>query len=456
MRTHEMAPLLLLLGSTAFLSCNDGRKETGDTVPACAEVIANAGPDQYVTLGSEVTLSGAASTTCSRGPTSFSWSFESIPVESAITDSAFTDNSTSTAVETQFSPDAVGTYVVDLRVTSSDIESATDVVVIEVSADDAPPVADCGDNITVELGDAAQLDGSASHDPDGDPITYSWALSSVPDESSLSSSDIFNTDSATPTVVPDVLGTYLVTLVVSDGHQWSDPDSCTITAVNGNSPPVADAGVGGTLPACSPNQLQLDGYGSYDPEGAPLTYQWSLNSAPSGSSCSNSSFDDRTSPTPIFTWDLPGDYIFQLEVYDGEIWSTPDTVNYTTTDRSENHLPVANAGDNQTITEISVCTGESYAALDCADCPATTLELDGSSSYDQDGDDIDFLWSEPTGDLSFSLPTSSFTLVTTPSMPGEWGVTTTTEWAVTLQVNDCEGTVSSSMTITYSCTGERG
>ena len=38
------------------------------------------------------------------------------------------------------------------------------------------------------------------------------------------------------------------------------------------------------------------------------------------------------------------------------------------------------------------------------DCLAETFDLDGSSSYDDDGDDLRFTWSESTGTLDFSNP----------------------------------------------------
>lgn len=452
---HRILPLIAV--SVLATSCEifGGKEDTSDQVDVCNEVVSNAGPDQSVSLGALVALNASASTICPNVNTFYTWAFESLPTDSALTAGDFTDNDTVTAVQTSFTPDVVGTYVVSLNVTSGDLSSTPDMVVIDVTTGNTPPVADCGADVTVQVGTAATLDGSASYDPDGVSLIWSWSISNQPAGSALDASSIYNSGGPTPTIIPDVAGIYVVSLAVSDGVLWSDPDYCTVTATTDNLPPIANAGEGGMLPPCADFELKLDGYASYDPEGTTIAYLWSLASNPPGSATSDASFDDPTLANPTFTWDVAGDYTFQLSVYDGVLWSAPDIVTYTTGDREDNHGPVANAGDDQTIDAEAECTGSSYTALTCEDCAGETLELDGSTSYDPDGDDLNFYWSEPTAAVTIITPYSPYTQVTTPPIAATFGSTTTTQWTLYLDVSDCASSANDSLLITHNCTGKR-
>jgi hypothetical protein len=246
-------------------------------------------------------------------------------------------------------------------------------------------------------------------------------------------------------------GVFVVGLAVSDGSNWSAVDFCSITVASGDQPPVADAGDSGALSPCTDQSFELDGYGSYDPEGGALTYAWSLLSAPSGSS---GYFEDTSLANPIFHWDEVGSYTFQLQVWDGTAWSAPDIVTYTFTDEGDNNSPVANAGDDQTVSVTTDCTTASYV-FSCEDCPAEDVELDGSASDDAlDGDDLDFMWTDTSGELTIGSRYAPVTTVLTPSFPSTYNTTTTRTWEVGLTVSDCADSDNDNVTITYSCTGE--
>jgi hypothetical protein len=81
------------------------------------------------------------------------------------------------------------------------------------------PIADCGANMTAEANDRVDLDGSASRDPEGAALEYLWTLASVPDCSALTPGPdtVFNGNTASPSVVPDCEGSFVVSLAVSDG-----------------------------------------------------------------------------------------------------------------------------------------------------------------------------------------------------------------------------------------------
>lgn len=103
-----------------------------------------------------------------------------------------------------------------------------------------PPVANAGADQTVSATLAVILDGSASTDPDGGTLSYTWTLTDRPVGSSAS---LDNGTTEDPIFVPDEAGTYVVQLVVSDGTDDSAPDVVTIVAEdNSNEQTVGAAG----------------------------------------------------------------------------------------------------------------------------------------------------------------------------------------------------------------------
>jgi hypothetical protein len=128
-------------------------------------------------------------------------------------------------VNPTFAVDVPGTYVVQLIVNDGTVGSTPDTVTI--STENSQPVADAGPDQTVFVDDTVLLDGSGSSDADGDPLTYSWSFSSRPvgSNASLSDSTVVN-----PTFVVDVVGAYVVQLIVNDGSVDSGSNAVTITA----------------------------------------------------------------------------------------------------------------------------------------------------------------------------------------------------------------------------------
>lgn len=97
-----------------------------------------------------------------------------------------------------------------------------------------PPVADAGANVTVTLpATTATLDGSASNDPEGQTITYSWTQIYGP------SVITFNTATgASPTVSNLVEGVYKIKLIVSDGTYTATDEVLIIVTSGGNAAPT--------------------------------------------------------------------------------------------------------------------------------------------------------------------------------------------------------------------------
>ncbi|NWG14601.1 MAG: DUF11 domain-containing protein [Acidobacteria bacterium] len=353
--------------------------------------VADAGLNRTVNAGVVVTLDGSGSSDIDGDLLAFSWSFTARPAES----SAQLINDTS--AKPSFLADKPGDYVLQLVVNDSFVNSRPATVTITTT--NTPPVANAGPNQTAAIGATVSLNGSASSDMDGNALTYRWSLLSVPPGSGAALSD---PTTVNPTFVADKRGTYVAQLIVNDGFADSDPASTSIST--SNTSPVANAGLDRTVKVGT--LVLLDGSHSTDVDGDPLTYAWSFTSRPAGSTAV---FSDPAAVNPTFTADEPGDYILQLIVNDGLINSAPTTVIVTTT----NTAPVANAGDDQSVTV------------------GATVTLDGSGSSDADGDPLSFSWS-----FSSVPPGSTATLSGANSINPSFVVDHGGTYVVQLLVND--------------------
>jgi hypothetical protein len=171
------------------------------------------------------------------------------------------------------------------------------------------PVAEAGPDQSFRvIGPQVQLDGTQSYGGNGDPITYQWTLLSVPEGSTAT---LVNSTFVNPTFTPDIMGDYVVELVVKDPWVASAPDTVTISF--NNVKPVANAGTNQSVVIGVPAVI-LDGSASSDADGDPLTYTWGLTAKPAGSAVI---LTQPTAVNPAFTPDVPGDYTAQLIVNDG-------------------------------------------------------------------------------------------------------------------------------------------
>lgn len=155
----------------------------------------------------------------------------------------------------------------------------------------------------------------------------------------------------------------------SSGGNNTNPDV-------GNESPIAGAGSDQTVPA--DQVVNLSGAASTDPEGSPLTYYWSFDAAPAGSTAMSggTAFTANHSAEAVatsFTPDTIGTYVVSLVVRDDKNLSSHlDYVIIEVT--APESLPVAAAGQ-----DVAVTVGT----------PAT---LDGSSSYDPQGKPLTYAW----------------------------------------------------------------
>ncbi len=229
------------------------------------------------------------------------------------------------------------------------------------------PVADAGEDQELDP-TVVTLDGSGSHDPDRTLLSYTWTQKQGPNVT------LSDDHTVSPAFLATRSGLYRFELVVRDGSLSSLPDETTVTIRN--VPPAADAGedyemiVGGTA--------VLDGGGSADPNEDPVSFSWTQTL---GIPVALVGVNNRTA---TFVPASQGIYGFQLVTSDGRLSSPPDEV-WVIVNSPANRAPTADAGQDQTVTE------------------GDTVRLNGSGSFDADGDTLSYAWSQVDGPESVLL-----------------------------------------------------
>jgi hypothetical protein len=266
-----------------------------------------------------------------------------------------------------------------------------------------------GEDVDTLLGTTVALAGSSEC-----AGRYAWTFEETPQGSTLSASDLVDNESPTAfatSFTPDVPGTYVLGLSVSDNDRFGPVDVIVVEVAAGDQSPVADCGTPSGAEAGQ--SVMLDASGSFDPEGAALGYHWVLAGAPACSDLQD--HDISGNESAVLVPDCDGVYTVALSVDDGVHTSAAD---FCTLDvASANDMPVADAGPGGAV---RVCDG--------------VFVLDGYSSYDTETWDLVYDWSvlaTPPGSVATDAQIDDPTAVAPGFQPDQDG-----EYTFGLQVFD--------------------
>lgn len=386
--------------------------------------------DAATYTGAQVQFDASASTDPDGDALTFSWTLVSKPA----TSSAAIKGTGSAVTVT---PDMPGTYIASVRVTDSKgvftdkqaslvvVANSAPVTSVALSATYSATPATAATR-TVTVGASILLDGTGSKDADGDIVTTTWELISLP----VGSHAALAVDGKTARLNTDVAGTYQVRARGMDpSGAYSEtiypfaavgaaPQVVVVASVDSN--PLNDGA--SSVSATAGYLLSLSSAGT-NPDGLNLSYAWTLVAKPDGSAAT---LDVATSAYTQFVPDVLGEYVVKLLV------TTPDggTSSHTTTLTVANRRPLAAIASNAT--PVALPSGPTLRL------PVnTTVTLRGTGSSDADGDALTYLWSldgKPVNSATTLSATNTPTVSLTTDKAGSY--------VVSLRVTDPSGAYS--------------
>ncbi|KAI6056410.1 dyslexia-associated protein KIAA0319-like protein homolog [Marmota monax] len=273
--------------------------------------VANAGPNQVITLPqNSITLFGNQSTD-DHGISSYEWSL------SPSSKGKVVEMQGVRTPTLQLSAMQEGDYTYQLTVTDTIGQQATaQVTVIVQPENNKPPQADAGPDKELTLPvDSTTLDGSKSSD-DQRIISYLWEKTQGPDGVQLE-----NANSSVATVSGLQVGTYVFTLTVKDERNLQSQSSVNVIVKEEmNKPPIAKI-LGNVVITLPMNTAELDGSKSSDDKGI-VSYLWTRDE---GSPAAGEVLNHSDHHPVLFLSNLvEGTYTFHLKVTDAKGESDTD------------------------------------------------------------------------------------------------------------------------------------
>ena len=360
------------------------------SVPANQPPVANAGPNQGVfdadnnNLSTTVTLDGSASYDPEGVALTYAWTQTGGTAVTLANPASVkpTFPAPSLAIHPNGSPIPL---VLTFHLVVSDGKSTRGAdVIVTVKHNNLAPTAVASVPATAPELTNVILDGSASSDPDLDPLTYSWVQTAgtpvLINQNANSPTASFTHVISGPHSNPGEMLEF--TLTVSDGIASNTGAPVQVFIQNVNQAPTADAGHADPV-FDNVGLVTLDGMGT-DPDGDSVSLRWQQVSGPAVMLNDANTANPSFSAPPVSEAQGSVTLTFQLIANDSTgagdtaaLDSAPSTVDVLV--KHHNRPPVADAGHAQDVPEQTVVT------------------LDGSGSYDPDVDPLTYAWVQTAG-----------------------------------------------------------
>lgn len=323
------------------------------------------GSDRQVLEGDVVNLDARGSSDPNGDPLDFDWEQTAGP--------SVQFKPQGEAVRSFLAPTVSSETTLSFEVTVNDNNGSSDTTSVDIIVEptNAAPTAEAGPDQQVSPGTTVTLNGTASTDPDGDQLTYTWTQIDG-NQVSLSGSNTPEATFEAPTVIDRE--TLEFELSVSD-RSLSDTDSVSVEVVSTNDPPTADISLSPT-PVETGTKITASAQGSTDPDNGIDSYEWSFGDGATATG-------ERVS----HTYSDPGTYTVELTVTDPV--GAKDTVRKDiTVERPSIQITDISREIGGTVLEGIEIDEEVSATID-SDTPveSVTFEVGGETYTDRRGSD---------------------------------------------------------------------
>lgn len=323
--TNAIACIVLSIALSACGGGSEKEDSSSNVVPPPLSTPPNSVPEARITGTSEsfthqkLYFSASGSSDEDGDVLSYKWQIIDVPNGSSAELDSFLEE------EITFTPDLAGFYVIQLIVNDGIENSPPANFQFVIEDPYSPPTAIIQHSSDLRAGVNIEFDGSSStfDSRTGASLIFSWVLTDKP---SNSEAKLSSTNEPIALLLADVEGSYSVELKVQDQTGAVALENFNIL-VKENSAPTAEIAVDYSYVIGT----EAYAYALVKDDDLELSYIWTINSAPNGSSLTGHSSDK---PYLAFLPDMSGEYTIQLSVSDGFNTTESELRTLTITERN--------------------------------------------------------------------------------------------------------------------------